>query len=180
MLTDTELAETTQSIACLPSHATLSQMLNLKLRPGSPWSQMPLCFLLSQMLYKLGRIDDALEAFRTFRRGRPDDNPYYDSLERYLTLRASGLSPSDTERTLKASSPTSSVVREVCEDMADPTKVFSHILLPKCPDCFDCRLDPECLTRCQVDVARSLYPIMKQQMPAQGPYLLESDSPLPI
>ncbi len=173
-LTDDELVDVATRVASLPPYLSLTQLLNLKLKTGSPWSQMPVCFLLTQMWYKAGRFDDALKAFRIFRKSREDDVPYYDALEKYLALRSEGESASGARARLETSTIPVDAVRQVCDDMENPSDVLSHVLLPKCPDCQDCEMRPECLTTSQIAVARTLYPIMQRQMPAQGAHLIES------
>ncbi len=170
-LPDEELVETAASLSRLPPYMSFTQMLNLKLRPGSAWPQMPVSFVAAQAWYKTGRMPAALEAFRTFRKGRRDESAYYNVLERYLALRATGMAQPETCRQLNADLAQGETVRQVCEDMADPTQAFRHVPLPRCPDCGECELRPDCLTACQLDMARTLYPIMKQQMPRQGPPL---------
>jgi hypothetical protein len=171
MLPDDELVHAAGVLASLPPYMSFTQLLNLKLRPESAWSQIPVSFLLAQAWYKTGRTAEALRAFRTFREGRQENSEYYDVLEQYLALRAAEVSESETRRQLNSGSGAAEIVRQVCDDMADPAQVFRHVPLPHCPDCGPCELRADCVTGCQLAMARALYPIMKRQMPAQGPPL---------
>jgi hypothetical protein len=95
-------------------------------------------------------------------------NNYYDLVRQYLGLRAQGLSASEIEANMTGDGNASEQVRQICEDMANPDAVFAHIRLPECPHCATCNLEEYCVTRLQLGMARSLYPIMKRNMPRQG------------
>ena len=111
------------TLMSLPGHLPVTQLLGLKLRDDSPWSRLPVSFLLAQIWCKVEKWKEANAGVPILRGGRKDGNQYYDVLGQYLELRAKGLSPEETFAGLAASSD-SDMVRQVCSDMAEPDHVL--------------------------------------------------------
>jgi len=149
----------------------VTQLLNLKLRDGSPWSQLPAAFLLAQLWYKAGKPAAAARALGSFTQALQRPDRYYDAVSRYLTLRAAGVPAEAMRSQFPESEWPQDVVQQVCDDLANPNEVLTHVRLPGCPNCPGCELQGECITSAQLAIARTLYPIMKQNMPEQGPHL---------
>jgi hypothetical protein len=166
-LSNEDAAAIANTLLNLPAHLPVTQLLGLKLQENSPWAKLPVAFLLTQILCKLGKWNEAGKAFESFCNSRKNSNHYYEVLGQYLELRTKGLSPEDTFAELTATC-TSDDVRQVCSDMAEPANVFANVSLPGCPVCARCELEPDCLTKAQLDIARRIYPIMKQGMPQQS------------
>ena len=162
------------TLMSLPGHLPVTQLLGLKLRDDSPWARLPVSFLLAQIWCKVEKWKEASQAFESFHGGRKDGNRYYDVLGQYLELRAKGLSPEETFARLAASSE-SEVVRQVCSDMAEPDHVFANVSLPGCPNCEQCRLEADCVTKVQLGIARHIYPMMQCGMPRQSHAWTSSD-----
>lgn len=165
-LSNEELEEVARALGMLPPYLTLTQVMSVKLRDGSPWAKLSVGFVLAQIWCKLGRWKEASTAFEMYL-GKAGDLPdYYKVLRRYLMLRSEGRSADEARNELDSAMP-GEAVEQVCGDLADPTRVFEHVCLPACPGCTECRLQPECLTKGQLVVARKLYPAMRESMPAQ-------------
>lgn len=145
----------------LPQQMSLTDLMSLKLKPTSVWSQVPVAFVLTLLWYREGRFDEALSAFRMFHQSRTDHSEYYRIVERYLVLRADGLSAEAAGTELLRVESADNIAREVIADLACPSEVFRHLRLPECPDCGGCAISADCLTRPLMDVSRALSPAMK-------------------
>ena len=166
-----ELPSVASSLEAVPPLVPVTQLLNLKLRDGSPWSQLPAAFLLAQLWYKAGKPAAAARALGSFTQALQRPDRYYDAVSRYLTLRAAGVPTEAMRSQFPESEWPQDVVQQVCDDLANPNEVLTHVRLPGCPKCPGCELQGECITSAQLAIARTLYPIMKQNMPEQGPHL---------
>ena len=171
-ISDDEVVQVAACLAKFPPYLPFVQALNLKLKPTSPWSQLPISFLLAQLWYKVGRTEDALKALQTFRRGWPAAKEYYDAVEQYLRLCKEQAPGEDIKQKLLTSELPDEVVNQVRADMANPAEVLSNVRLPMCPNCSTCELYDDCLTKGQLKVARDLYPVIRDQIPAQGRHLV--------
>lgn len=171
-LADDEVVQAASCIANFPPFLPFVQALNIKLKPESPWAQLPVSFLLAQMWYKVGRPEETLKALQIFRQGWPTAKEYYDAVEQYLRLYIERVPSEHIRQRLLTSTLPPEVVNEVCTDMANPAEVLSNVRLPACPACSSCELHEDCLTKAQLKVAHDLYPVIREQMPAQGSHLV--------
>ncbi len=164
-----------QSLQTLPPYASITDLLNIKLKEDCPWSQMNIAFLLTQLWFKLGRITEAAESFHVFRKGRPDDIEYYQIMEKYLSSRASGYSIDETRRGLETEFGATETIEHVCDDMVRPEDIFQHVRLPECPDCSHCGLADDCLTKNLMEISHIVYPVMKETLPAMNNHVFITD-----
>ena len=144
---DSELEEVANVLQKLEGRITLTDVFGIKLAQTSPWTDYHLALLLSQIWYRLGRLDKAWEAFKAFKKIREDDkNPYYELAERYLERRAAGTPVEEAVKELADDPAQAELAQIVADDLADPGAVLRYVKLPNCPDCKECELREDCVT----------------------------------
>ncbi len=160
-----ELLHVATALKSLPQQLPVTDLLSLKLKDGSVWSQIPVSFLRTQLYYRVGRFADASSAFSEFLASRSDDNPYYRGIDHYLKLRAKDISATDACGQLRGLGLPQETVDQVCRDLADPALVFRHVRLPACPRCDACAINDDCLTEALLRVSHRVYPAMREYRP---------------
>lgn len=158
---DAELAEVVSVLEKLGGSIPLVDVFGIKLKPESAWGQLNLAFLLSIAWYRLGRFEQARDAFASFLKLREkDENPYYERMARYLEQRAAGASAEAAAAAIADDPERAELVRIVAADMADPAAVFRHSKFTNCPDCDGCDLRQDCLTAGKLVMMDALQPAM--------------------
>ena len=167
-LSGEELLEVVKVLEHLGPANSITDIFNVKLKQNSPWRQLPVAFLLTQIWYKLGQPDKARQSLRQFLQGRNTMHEYYRLVDRYLELRASGVSADAIQAFLLQQSAAPDLAMVVCQDLANPDRILDLVRLPNCPGCSTCELREECVTRGKVVMAQVLYPEMRRNQPDQS------------
>jgi ribosomal protein S12 methylthiotransferase accessory factor len=154
-----EVAKVLESLG--PAHSVMN-LFNVNMKQDSPWRQLPVAFLLTQIWYKLGQLDKARQSLGLFLQGRSSMYEYYRLVDRYLELKANGLPARTIQSQLLKESSMPDLVMVACQDLANPDHVLDFVRLPNCPDCSTCELHTDCATRGKVSMAQALYPEMRR------------------
>ncbi len=157
-----DLLNLISSLRTLPAYDTVKDLFGLILRAGSPASRINVSFLLAQLWFKLGNLNAAADAFSVFQQGCPDKPEYYRALGKYLKIRASGRTADEARKELEAEMGQTAAVQQASYDLENPEEFFKQLALPKCPDCAECPLNADCLTKKRMEISRTLYPAMKK------------------
>ena len=163
-----DLLSLVSSLRTLPAYSSVTDLFGLKLKTGCPWSRINVSFLLAQLWFKLGNLNAAAEAFRVFQQGCPDKQEYCQAVGKYLKIRASGRPASEARRELKTELGQTAAVQQACDDLENPEEFFKRMPLPKCPDCSECQLNADCLTKNLMETSRILYQAMKKALLSQA------------
>ncbi|MBN1188853.1 MAG: YcaO-like family protein [Dehalococcoidales bacterium] len=156
-----ELDEIASILEKINESMSFTDVFGIKLKPESPWSELNLAFLLSQIWYRLGRFDKARDSFSLFLKDREEDkNPYYEVVGHYLEMRAGGLSKEEAASRLAEDREKAEIARIVAADMARPEEIFRFDKLPSCPDCPRCELRPDCATAGKIATMEILFTAM--------------------
>jgi hypothetical protein len=159
---DAELLRVAEVLAGLDGSLAVTDLLNVKVRIDSPWRQLPVSFLLTQIWYRLGYLDRAMASFEQFLGSRADENEYYAAAQQYLSLKATGYREQEIYWRIAQNAGSETVARMVFRDLSDPSLVFASIKLPQCPDCDGCGLAADCLTRTSLNITDRIYPEMRR------------------
>ncbi len=134
-------------------------LFNIDLAPGSPWSQLSVAFLLSQMWYQLGDYEKSKQHFLNFMRTRADENEYYRSVAMFLDAKTKKKGTDTGPRQLGegAAIGDQKLVEQILQDMTEPYRADRFTKFPQCPACDRCPLSAECLTRNKMKMASKVY-----------------------
>ncbi len=157
---DKDLYRIADTLKNFDTNSTLPGLFNIKIKPKSPWSTFNTSFFLAQIWYKLGDIDKCMGNFKRFMEKRKDDNKYYGTVVSCLNLMAEGLSEEIIKEKIKEDGFDAELVDEVINDLSNPSDIFKYTILPKCPNCSECGLNKDCLTKSKMVIADKLYPVM--------------------
>lgn len=86
------------SLSSLPAYTLIKDLVSVHLEEDSPGSHINVSFLLAQLWFRLGKLDDAAEAFLIFQAGNPYETDYYQSMGKYMDLLASGRTTAEARR----------------------------------------------------------------------------------
>lgn len=159
--TNDQLLQITRALENMSMDATICGLFNVTVKQDSPWGQVTVAFLLTQIWYKLGNSQKAADYFAAFRKSRPLPIPYYDMAGRFLDLKTEGLSNDSILQQLKSEFTDTKTVEEVCHDLDNPQNIFNFMKFPRCPNCEGCPLNEDCLTTRRMNISDKLYPVMK-------------------
>jgi YcaO-like protein with predicted kinase domain len=144
--------------------ASVLGLLSINLAATSIWQNITVSFLTTQIWYRLGELQKARRAYKSFLETRKEENPYYDLAGKFLDLKIEGLSNTSIQKEMLRENNNKRLVEEVFADLSHPEDIFQHIKLPQCPRCESCRLNDDCLTTSRLSIAHKLYPIMKNHI----------------
>jgi YcaO-like protein with predicted kinase domain len=162
-----DLLSLASSLRTLPAYTLVKDLFDILLKSDSPGSWINVSFLLAQLWFKLGKLNDAAKAFLVFQEGCPDKPEYYQAMGKYMEILASGRTAAEARRELEAELGQTAAVQQVCDDLENPEEFFKQMPLPKCPSCSECQLNANCLTKNLMEISRILYPVMKEALLAQ-------------
>ena len=160
-----QLTDIAHRLASFAPSVPITQLFNIELTADSPWQQMNLAFVLTQIHYSLGNYDQALAHFKQFCATRIEIGPYYTMVKHYLEARAEGQKHTQVQTKLNTIAEDqkieSALVKQVMTDMAEPYSIQASTPLPRCPHCTACPLSDPCQTRHKLNLARTVYSNMK-------------------
>jgi ribosomal protein S12 methylthiotransferase accessory factor len=145
----------------------IADLLQLTFDERASWHEVNVAFLHALIRYRLGQFREASSAFEAFLSSTPQPRPFHRAIATYLQLRSSGSNTEETERELQESFDDFDLAQRVCEELRTGGSVFHLIGFPACPNCSDCRIRGDCLTRGVVRLADKLSSLMKEGMPDQ-------------
>lgn len=149
-------------------NVSITGLFNVKLKNGSWWEELNVAFLLTQIWYKLEEYGSALNCFEQFLDTRPKEiTPYYKMVRQYLQLKAEKKKIKEIKEFLHSNFADNKLADEVLQDFSEPEEIFRHVKLPRCPDCRDCKLNEECLTRYKMEMSETIYRQMSAHQPNQ-------------
>jgi ribosomal protein S12 methylthiotransferase accessory factor len=166
------LSEIAEKLSSFESSAPIFQLFNIDLEVNSPWSQVTVAFVLTQIYYRLGEFNNALAHFNAFCDSRKEIEPYYKIVKYLLKFRAHGMGMRQAERQLmniatkKDVDP--SIVKQVVKDMSEPYLIQNFTPFPRCPYCSDCLLSESCQTQHKLSIARTVYSNMTTMPPVDA------------
>lgn len=161
---DKELISIARTLNNFNGNASITDLLNVRLKQTSPWKQLNVSFLLTQIWYKLGMLEKARKTFCEFLNNLRDENIYYKIVYRYLQLKAEGNNEKKILKRIMEEVDDVTLVKQVDADLSDPNEIFQFIKLPSCPNCARCQLYEDCLTTRKIGISRILYPVMEQNI----------------
>jgi ribosomal protein S12 methylthiotransferase accessory factor len=162
---ESDLARIIKVFETFPPSSPLVSLFNINLLPNSPWNQLSLSFILSQLCYHLGQYQKSHNHFQQFLQTRQDRNKYYQLIARYLDEKVNDNSI-DADRSgllkiLEDNGNGRELAEKVIDDMAEPYCIERFTKLPKCPECGHCPLETDCLTPKKISMARKIYAKME-------------------
>ncbi|MFD3158725.1 YcaO-like family protein (plasmid) [Haloimpatiens sp. FM7330] len=157
-----EMNKIEKALSDLNYTAVLGEIFNVNFKKNSPYNQFNVAFFLTQLRYRLGKYEQAVEALEAFKNNRQQQDLYYDIVTQYFKLKESGMNSEDIFKKILNMDFPKEEVSQVCEDLKNPKDVFKYIALPKCPNCDTCKLKDECLTTAKINVENKLRTKMKE------------------
>lgn len=159
-----ELKKIEQVLTPLLSNTILTDLFSIKVKKGSKIGKVALSFFLILLRYKLKEYDRALDSLKVYTsKGTKNDN-YYSVVKKYIELKRDYVKEDEILELLSTCDFELELVKEVCNDLNASSDIFRYIALPKCPDCDNCKLGSECLSKYQYVYSNVLYEEMKKNI----------------
>ena len=118
----------------------MEELLKLEFKSKTPWHSVPVNFFLLGFACVVKEYQKARRYLDEFTRAtNTTEVPYYKNLDVYLECKANGKDPKER---LDAR-----VIEELESGIKDIKSVFKQINLPSCPDCENCPLNKDCMTK---------------------------------
>ena len=118
----------------------MEELLKLEFKSKTPWHTVPVNFFLLGLACVVKEYKKARRYLDEFTRAtNTTEVQYYKNLDVYLECKENGKNPEDF---LDAR-----VVEELESGIKDIQSVFKQINLPSCPDCQNCPLNKDCMTK---------------------------------
>jgi ribosomal protein S12 methylthiotransferase accessory factor len=150
------------------AYGNLSSLFNIKMPLDKAPLQPPLSFVLTLLWYRIGDYKRALEHFNSFIAMRNSVPVYYTICCKILELLCDGHKFDSMRERLKGEFAGSvDDVDRALNDLENGRSILSHAALPECPNCDQCPISRDCLTKGQLTIARTVYPLMKKHFPLQ-------------
>ncbi len=144
--------------------SALTNLFNIELKKDSVYNQINNAFLLTQLRYRIGNYEKAMDALKLFRESRKKDEIYYEIVNEYLKLKNEKFNSQAIYIKILKKGFDKKVVEQVCEDLLDPKTVLKYVPLPKCPKCNTCGLQKDCITKSKINISHRLYNEMKNNV----------------
>lgn len=125
---------------------TMSQLLRLEFSPNCIWCEIPVVFILSMLCFLIKEFENSEKYLKYYMHyfGYEEDE-YYTSVIRYIQ------SLCKHDNTISAT-----ISPEIIDSFSSPEKMFSSIGFPNCPDCCNCILREDCITKDNIQYFRNI------------------------
>lgn len=150
------------SLAACPAYRLITDLFFITLDEDAPQTSVNVAFLLAQLWFRLGQFDAAADAFFVYQEGLEAPSAYDIAMGAYMDARAAGRPAAEARQEVEKDLGSTQDVKRACDDLENHKAFFARLALPKCPDCAACPLASACVTKGQMGIARTLYPIMKE------------------
>jgi YcaO-like protein with predicted kinase domain len=157
-----DLSQLEASLQTLPIFSVVANLFGIELEEDCPGSFVNVALLLALVWFKLGKLDESAKAFFVYQSNCPDKIGYYQAIEKYVRILASGSSAADSREKLEMELGNTEDVRQACDDIDNIDAFIKRLPLPECPNCSTCLLNADCKTRKLMEVSRRLYPAMTE------------------
>lgn len=140
----------------------MCELLKLELNPNYYWSSLPVTFFLTLFYYILGEYTLAIEALQVFKESTNNgkDN-YYTEVTKYFKLLEKGKDLVTIKHSISS---------EIINDFSSVENIFCNIDIPNCPDCNNCSMYKNCLTKNKVDFSKRIMNKMKSNLVNQDDF----------
>ncbi len=153
-----------QVLSPLLSNTILTDLFSIKIKKGSKIGKVALSFFLILLRYELKEYDKALDSLKVYTSKGTKNDPYYSVAKKYIEFKRDGIKEDEILKLLSNCDFDLELVKEVCDDLKATSDIFRYIALPKCPDCDNCKLGSECLSKYQYVYSNVLYEEMKKNV----------------
>ncbi|MBN2534892.1 MAG: YcaO-like family protein [Spirochaetales bacterium] len=132
----------------------MKNYLKLDFTESFYWHSIPKSFFLTLFRVILDNYEKARNSMELFMKTTNNqDDEYYSIILDYLKLKTTGTPITEIRKSLGKKSYKEELVTEVLDIFTNKEKLFNYIDLPVCPECNNCNLAPDCLTRTRMHLA---------------------------
>ena len=151
-----------------PLDARMKDRLKLEFLEKSDWHGIPCSFFLTMVWFQLGRLDDAIRNLKRFiKSSKNEESQYFRTVIRFLELKAAGKGDGAVQETLRKDGFDETEVAQIVAGFSDPSRLYESIGIPRCPNCDQCTLASDCLTKRKLDFTKRINMAMRHNHVSQ-------------
>lgn len=133
-------------------------LLHLSLKPENPWYSLTVSMMLSMICFLVEKFDTSIYYLKKFIIESDNTNDeYYNECILYFEL-------------LRDDKSTKCISPEIIDGFKNPESLFQYIGYPKCPDCNNCKLNHQCITRIHLDKTIIINSLSKNNIVSQNKF----------
>ena len=126
----------------------IKDVLDLNFVQFSDWFSLSVSFFLTLIWYKTGKIDRAIKALILFMKTTNNTkDEYYNTVLAFIKLKLKRKSNKEIKKELDNKGFDEETIDEIINDLLNTNNLFGVVEMPKCPDCEQCGLLNECLSK---------------------------------
>jgi hypothetical protein len=140
----------------------MCKVLKIEFKPEFYWSSLLVSFFLTLFYFIIEEYTLAIESLTVFMEETNNkEDKYYNNVLHYFKLLEQGESQYNIKK---------AVPFEIITDFASSENIFSKIDIPNCPDCNNCALSENCLTKHKVNFSKRILLKMRETQVCQDPF----------